>query len=109
MTFDEYQDITSETAVYPTLGHPVVYPALGLVGEAGEVAEKVKKLMRDHHGELDDAHRSSLAKELGDVLWYLAQVAQQAGLSLQDIAELNVHKLRSRRKRGQLTGSGDDR
>jgi len=107
--FDEYQDLTDETAQYPELGHMIVYPALGLSGEAGEVAEKVKKLMRDRAGVLDEDQRLALAKELGDVLWYVAQTARQAGLSLGDVAKMNVEKLRSRKERGQISGEGDDR
>lgn len=107
--FNAYQEATTAIAVYPTLGHRIVYPALGLAGEAGEVAEKVKKLMRDHNGVLDDARREALAAELGDVLWYVAQVAEGAGLSLQDIAEGNLAKLHSRRDRGKISGDGDRR
>jgi len=93
----------------------IAYAALGLAGEAGEVAEKVKKLIRDadqHRnvdGTLTDEFKDALRKELGDVLWYLAAVATEAGLSLSEVAEANIAKLRSRKERGQLQGSGDDR
>ena len=109
MTFDDYQKQSRETAIYPTAGHPIVYPALGLAGEAGEVAEKVKKMLRDDAGTLTDERRAAMAKELGDVLWYLAQVASEAGLSLSQIAESNLGKLASRQARGKLQGSGDHR
>jgi len=97
------------TAVYPNAGDNLVYPTLGLAGEAGEVAEKVKKLIRDDAGVLSDERRAAIAKELGDVLWYVAQVATEAGLDLDEIAAANLEKLLSRAQRGVLQGSGDDR
>lgn len=109
MDFDTYQELASETAVYPVLGHPVVYPALGLNGEAGEVAEKIKKLMRDNRGTVTEDVRQSIAKELGDVLWYVAEVARQLELSLSHIARLNLCKLASRAERNTLSGEGDNR
>jgi NTP pyrophosphatase (non-canonical NTP hydrolase) len=103
MTFDDYQSAARKTAIYPEQ-HKVVYPALGLTGEAGEVAEKVKKWIRD--GVLDP---DAVKKELGDVLWYLAALAGDLNLSLSDVAEANVRKLESRQARGVLGGSGDNR
>jgi NTP pyrophosphatase (non-canonical NTP hydrolase) len=97
------------TAVYPNAGSNLVYPTLGLAGEAGEVAEKVKKLIRDDAGVLSDERRAAIAKELGDVLWYVAQVATEAELDLDEIAAANLQKLLSRAERGVLQGSGDDR
>jgi NTP pyrophosphatase (non-canonical NTP hydrolase) len=97
------------TAVYPGAGDNLIYPTLGLAGEAGEVAEKVKKLIRDDSGVLSDERRAAIAKELGDVLWYVAQVATEAGLDLDEIAAANLEKLLSRAQRGVLQGSGDDR
>ena len=87
----------------------MTYPALGLCGEAGEVAEKVKKTLRDDGGVLTDERREALSRELGDVLWYLSQLATEAGLDLEEIAAENLDKLLSRRERGMLRGSGDDR
>jgi NTP pyrophosphatase (non-canonical NTP hydrolase) len=105
----DYQTRSRVTAVYPNAGDNLVYPTLGLAGEAGEVAEKVKKLIRDDAGVLSDERRAAIAKELGDVLWYVAQVATEAGLDLDEIAAANLEKLLSRAQRGVLQGSGDDR
>lgn len=111
MTFDEYQDKSRKTALYPNLGlqHPFTYVVLGLVGEAGEIAEKIKKVLRDKGGVVDDATKGELKKELGDVLWYIAQLATEFGLSLDEVAAQNIEKLYSRMERGVLHGSGDNR
>jgi NTP pyrophosphatase (non-canonical NTP hydrolase) len=109
MDLSEYQSRSRATAVYPAAGDNLLYPTLGLCGEAGEVAEKIKKMVRDDDGVLTDARRAALAKELGDVLWYLAQIATEAALALDEIAEANIEKLSSRRRRNVLQGSGDDR
>lgn len=109
MTFDEYQLAARETAAYPNVGNNFVYPTLGLAGESGEVAEKVKKIIRDCGGSLTDEHREALKKELGDVLWYVASLSSELGLKLEDVAAHNVEKLRSRKQRGQINGSGDNR
>ncbi|MDP9344436.1 MAG: nucleoside triphosphate pyrophosphohydrolase family protein [Actinomycetota bacterium] len=109
MRVRDYQSLSRRTATYPDAGDNIVYPTLGLAGEAGEVAEKVKKLIRDDAGVLSDERRAALAGELGDVLWYVAQVATEAGLDLQDVAQANLDKLASRAQRGVLSGSGDDR
>ena len=109
MTFDEYQKRSRETAVYPNAGNNYVYPTLGLAGEAGEVSEKIKKVIRDRNGELDDDVRRSVSKELGDVLWYVSQVATELGLSLEAVATENIEKLASRKRRGRISGAGDDR
>lgn len=109
MELSEYQRQSRVTAVYPGAGENIIYPTLGLAGEAGEVAEKVKKMIRDDAGVLHDERRDAIAKELGDVLWYVAQVATEAGLDLDAIAAANLEKLLSRRDRGVLQGSGDDR
>jgi NTP pyrophosphatase (non-canonical NTP hydrolase) len=103
----EYQRHSRATAVYPGVGDNLTYPALGLCGEAGEVAEKVKKAIRDDGGVLTGERREALAGELGDVLWYVAQLATEAGLELDAIAEANLEKLASRRRRAVLHGSGD--
>jgi NTP pyrophosphatase (non-canonical NTP hydrolase) len=109
MLISEYQELSRRTATYPGAGDNIVYPTLGLAGEAGEVAEKVKKLLRDDAGVMSDDRREALAGELGDVLWYVAQVATEAGLDLEEIAQGNLDKLLSRQRRGVLSGSGDSR
>ena len=109
MQLSEYQSRSRATAVYPDAGDNLTYPALGLCGEAGECAEKVKKAIRDDGGALTEERRSALAAELGDVLWYAAQLATEAGLDLDRVAEDNLAKLLSRRERGVLQGSGDAR
>jgi NTP pyrophosphatase (non-canonical NTP hydrolase) len=109
MLLSDYQARSRRTATYPDAGDNIVYPTLGLAGEAGEVAEKVKKLLRDDGGVLSEERRAALAAELGDVLWYVAQVATEAGLELEEIAQANLDKLLSRQQRGVLSGSGDQR
>ncbi len=109
MDFNTYQKKSRETALYPDLGANFVYPTLGLVGEAGEVADKLKKTIRDDNGILTEDKKNDVGKELGDVLWYVAQVASEMGLSLDDIAQGNLEKLFSRKERGVLGGSGDNR
>ena len=109
MNFDEYQKQSRKTALYPEVNKNLWYPALGLSGEAGEVAEKIKKLYRDDGGEITDERRAILEKELGDVLWYVAQIATELGLSLDKIAEANLEKLFSRLERGVIQGDGDER
>jgi NTP pyrophosphatase (non-canonical NTP hydrolase) len=104
----EYQRLSRRTAEYPREAW-LAYPALGLSGEAGEVAEHAKKAIRDDGGEITDARRAAMAKELGDVLWYVAQLASELELKLEDIAQANLQKLLSRQRRGVLSGSGDDR
>ena len=116
MLFEEYAQQAMDTAIYPGV---LTYPVLGLVGEAGEVAEKVKKYFRD--GDHDDVViedpiaemapelREDIAKELGDVLWYITAIASDIGYSLDEVACLNLEKLESRQNRDQLHGSGDDR
>lgn len=109
MDFDEYQEKAKKTALYPPIGEQFVYPVIGLAGEAGEIANKVKKIFRDKGGKLDDATREDLKKELGDVLWYVSQVAEDMGIRLDDVATSNIEKLASRMQRSQIKGSGDDR
>jgi len=103
MSLNEYQSMASKTAIY-SLQHQILYPALGLAGEAGEVANKVKKMIRD--GKLD---RSGIAAELGDVLWYVAALARDLNIDLQDLASQNLEKLYGRKERGTLGGNGDNR
>lgn len=109
MTFDDYQKESQRTAIYPNKGNNYIYPALGLAGEAGEVCEKIKKALRDDGGHITDVKRQELEKELGDVLWYVAQLATETGLSLDRIAFTNLIKLFSRLERGVIQGSGDNR
>lgn len=106
--FNEYQKFTDQTAIYPEAGtggdEALKYVALGLVGEAGEIANKVKKIMRD--GTYDPV---ALSDELGDVLYYVARLATELGTSLNLVAKENTHKLLDRKDRGVLRGSGDAR
>jgi NTP pyrophosphatase (non-canonical NTP hydrolase) len=109
MTFDEYQKQAHRTAQYPTVGERFVYPTLGLAGEAGEVVETVKKILRDDGSTVSEEKRDELKKELGDVLWYMAQVATEFKLSFTDIAQTNIKKLADRAARGVIHGSGNNR
>ena len=114
--FDEYQEqCASEFAFYPGM---LIYPALGLAGEAGEVVEKVKKLVRDDEmqldegfntGEIDPEKRLAIALELGDVMFYIAMIADDIDYTLGEVAEMNLQKLADRKNRGHLRGSGDNR
>ncbi len=109
MELNHYQDQARKTARYPNVGNNPIYPTLGLSGEAGEVADKVKKVIRDKDGIFDDETRRKIILELGDVLWYVAQLALELGYSLDDVAEFNLSKLMSRAQRGKLGGDGDSR
>ena len=106
MNFNEYQKLARSTAVYPE-EHKVVYPALGLCGEAGEVADKIKKTIRGDSSLVNVT--GSIADELGDVLWYLAILADDLGIPLEDIAHWNVDKLQRRMKNNKIRGDGDNR
>ena len=115
MTLDEYETEAMNTAIYP--GH-LIYPLLGLQGEVGELSEKVKKYFRDttEEMELDDPVvemsaelREDLAREAGDVLWYLTALVGDLGYDLEEVAAMNLKKLADRQERGQLQGSGDNR
>ena len=109
MTPNEYQDRALDTAIYPNRGANFVYPALGLMGEAGEVSEKLKKVIRDEGGVLTDTTRDAVAKELGDVCWYVAVLAAELDYDLEEVMQINIDKLASRQQRGVLSGSGDNR
>lgn len=109
MNFDHYQIHSRKTAQYPNMGTNFVYPTLGLCGEAGEVAEKIKKIIRDHGGIIDEAKKAEIAKELGDVLWYVSQIATELELPLKAVAAANLEKLQSRMERGKISGEGDNR
>lgn len=108
MTFSEYQELVKETAIYPST-HRVLYPALGMAGEAGEVANKVKKIIRDGVENQPESWRTDIAKEIGDVLWYCAALAHDLNVPLSLIAAQNRDKLLARKEKGTLQGSGDDR
>lgn len=103
MNLNDYQKMAARTAIYKTT-HAILYPALGLAGEAGEVANKIKKMLRD-----DDFDRSAIAEEIGDVLWYVAALSRDLNIDLHDIAMNNLEKLYGRKARGTLSGSGDKR
>jgi NTP pyrophosphatase (non-canonical NTP hydrolase) len=109
MDFNTYQDRARETAIYPNMGNEFTYPALGLVGEAGEIANKLKKVIRDNGGVLTDTVRQAVRDEIGDCLWYIAQLSTEMGADLEEIAQQNIDKLQSRKQRGTITGSGDNR
>ena len=109
MDFKTYQKKARLTAQYPNLGSNNIYPTLGLVGEAGEVAEKVKKVIRDKKGIFDEESKKAIKKELGDVLWYLANLCTEFEFNLDDVAFQNLEKLKIRAAEGRITGSGDDR
>ena len=103
MDMDDFQKLAAETAIYSNK-HAVIYPALGLAAEAGEVANKVKKILRD--GDFD---RKAIADEIGDCLWYIAALCRDLNVSMNDVAQTNLHKLQDRQKRGVISGSGDNR
>jgi len=108
MELDEYQRLARHTAIYPSQRTPT-YPALKLAGEAGEVAEHVGKAIRDDVGVITPERHEDLKSELGDVLWYIANLAEDLDMSLEDIARSNVGKLQDRRDRGVIGGSGSNR
>ena len=109
MDFKTYQQKARLTAQYPNLGSNNIYPTLGLVGEAGEVAEKVKKVIRDKNGIFDEQSKKAIKKELGDVLWYLSNLCNEFDFSFEDVALQNLEKLKLRASKGMISGSGDDR
>jgi len=109
MTFEEYQKQSRKFAIYYDKDSNYVYPTLGLAGETGEIAEKIKKVLRDKGGVVDEETKQLIAKELGDVLWYLSQLATELNLSLDEVAVTNIEKLTSRQDRGKIQGDGDNR
>jgi NTP pyrophosphatase (non-canonical NTP hydrolase) len=113
MLMNYYQEQARKTALYPNAGNDFIYPALGLVGEAGEIANKLKKVIRDEKAmtvdDMQESTRHEVAKELGDVLWYVAQLSSELGYQLEDLAQGNLDKLANRAERGTLQGSGDNR
>ena len=109
MDLNAYQQGARRTARYPDVGSNPIYPTLGLCGESGEVADKVKKVLRDQGGVFSAEVREALKLELGDVLWYVAQLASELGFGLDEIASANLDKLASRAARNVIAGSGDER
>lgn len=116
MTFDEYQIKALETATYPDLGHNIVYPAMGLAGEAGEVLDKIKKHWRNTNSIVQELRETltvqqvqAIVRELGDVLWYINAMAKELGSSLEEVATINLEKLYDRRDRGVIKSEGDNR
>ena len=103
---NNYQMQARKFAIYPER-MKITYPALGLAGEAGEVADKVKKIYRDDR--TDARFLAEIAKEIGDVMWYCAVLAEDLGFSLQQVAEMNIYKLQQRKALGTIVGDGDDR
>lgn len=108
MTLNEYQKKALETEDYPS-ELKIILPTLGLTGEAGEVADKVKKVLRDNNGEFTGERTKEIAKELGDVAWYLAVLAHSIGYTLEEICKMNIDKIESRFVRGKIHGEGDNR
>ena len=120
LTFDEYQSGAKETAQYPCPWLPgecieegvsvgFIYPIIGLAGEVGELSEKCKKILRDDCGEVTSVKLGEITKEVGDVLWYVAALCTEFGLDMGEVANSNLEKLRSRKERGVIQGSGDNR
>ncbi len=109
MELNDYQRESRKTALYPEVGSNAIYPTLGLVGEAGEVADKVKKILRDNKGVFDKYSKDAIKFELGDVLWYISQLSSELGYELDEIASSNLEKLKDRKARGKISGSGDSR
>ena len=108
MNLKEYQEKIKVTAKYPS-NVRVLYPCLGLAGETGEVCEKIKKVYRDNGGVFTHDKVEEIKKEIGDVLWYIQALCNDLGISMQDVAQLNVDKLFSRLERGVINGNGDNR
>ena len=109
LSFREYQTKSRRTAVYPPIGHNVIYPVLELADEVGEVCGKIKKVFRDKGGVFSVEDQQALRDELGDVLWPLTQICTELGLPLEEVAEANLEKLRSRMDRNVIQGDGDNR
>lgn len=108
-SLNRYQQESRKTWSHIAMNHPIVYPTMGLVNEAGELAGKIKKIFRDKAGVIGETDRQALKGELGDVLWYLTQICTELDLTLEEVAEANLEKLFSRLERGQIRGEGDNR
>ena len=120
MTFDEYQEISHKTAFYPPKIYvednegarvlvKYVYATLGLAGETGEVVEKIKKIVRNQHGKLTVEDKQTIEKELGDCLWYMAEICSLFGIKMSSVAKKNIQKLQDRLDRNVICSEGDDR
>lgn len=110
MKFDDYQRESAKTLINAEDSFKVlVRTVLGINGEAGEVAEKLKKIMRDKDGKLSAEDKAAMADELGDILWYMARLADLTGYNLSQVAQMNLDKVMSRQARGKISGSGDKR
>ena len=120
-SFDEYQNRAWALAIYPKKGSNWIYPLLGLFGESGEIAEKIKKIIRNDNfvvlkrTKIEDPHffleeeKKAMKKELGDVLWYVNAICGEMGWKLKDVAQENIEKLESRQRRNKIKGDGDER
>ncbi len=110
---NEYQELATRTAEYPNQKENIIYPTLGLVGEAGEFADKVKKYWRNHGvsnpNDYTPEQKIELIKELGDVMWYIASAANELGVTLGTVASMNIDKLMDRKLRGTIKSEGDNR
>lgn len=109
MDFKKYQKESRKTATYQGKNKSYIYPMMGLAGETGEVIEKIKHVYRDKNNKFDVDSKKEIAKEMGDVLWYLTQLATELGISIDQVAEDNIIKLQSRKKRGVIRARGDNR
>jgi len=109
LNLNDYQTFVKEISVYPNVGENIIYPVLGLCGETGEVAEKIKKVIRDNNGVITKEKQIEIGKELGDVIWYIAAICNELKLDLSDVLLANMEKLNSRKDRDKLQGSGDNR
>ncbi|MCK4967989.1 MAG: nucleoside triphosphate pyrophosphohydrolase family protein [Candidatus Aenigmarchaeota archaeon] len=107
MNFEDYQKKSRETVFYPNPDNNFVYPIIGLTGEAGEVANVIKGFLKEGQGAINEKNKERVAKELGDLLWYIAQLATEFGLSLDKIAESNIEKIMLRKKNGEFSKFGD--
>jgi NTP pyrophosphatase (non-canonical NTP hydrolase) len=114
-TFKEYQHAAYSCATYPNMGSNLIYPVLGLTGEAGETADKIKKISRNRNiltpslSDLTEEERLAIIKEIGDVLWYISALSYELGTTLEEVATININKLFDRRDRNVIKGEGDNR
>ena len=109
MTLDNYQKKSRFSIIHPELVSDLKYLGLALAGETGEIAEKIKKLFRDDGGKITRENKEQIIKEMGDVLWYFARIADALGVSLSHVAKSSLEKIISRKNRGKIHGSGDNR
>lgn len=107
--YKDYQKESRKTWMRVYTEHPITYPILGLANEVGEVVGKVKKILRDKDGKISEDDKEALKAELGDVLWYFTQICTELGLTLEEVAEYNLDKIFSRKRRGKIHGDGDNR